>query len=109
MWVKTCIWNLFLLPALIASLGLIPVGRITAQTFTPLYSFTPSFAPNDTNSDGANPIAGLILSGNTLYGTAIYGGTNGNGMVFAVNTNGTSFTTLHNFTARSGSYSTNSD
>src|ERR1039458_9177704 len=37
------------------------------------------------------------------------GGTNGTGTVFAVNTNGTGFMTLHSFTARSGSLSTNSD
>ena len=42
---------------------------------------------------------GLILSGNTLYGTAYYGGSAGNGTVFALNTNGTGFTTLHTFTA----------
>src|ERR1019366_5068771 len=45
--------------------------------FTTLYSFTTS-ANNIlgvyTNSDGANPAAGLILSGNTLYGTANEGG-----------------------------------
>ena len=44
-------------------------------------------------------MAGLILSGNTLYGTAVYGGSSGDGTVFAVNTDGTGFTTLHNFTA----------
>ena len=52
-----------------------------------------------TNSDGANPFAGLILSGNTLYGTAEGGGSSGNGTVFAVNTDGTGFTNLHSFTA----------
>lgn len=48
-------------------------------------------------SDGANPFAGLILSGSTLYGTTVGGGTNGYGTVFAVNTNGTGFTTLYTF------------
>ena len=51
-----------------------------------------------TNSDGANPYAGLILSGNTLYGTAHNGGSSGNGTVFAVNTDGTGFTNLYSFT-----------
>ena len=37
-----------------------------------------------TNSDGANPYAGLILSGNTLYGTARYGGSSGDGTVFSI-------------------------
>ena len=35
-----------------------------------------------TNSDGSSPNGGLILSGNTLYGTAWTGGANGNGTVF---------------------------
>jgi len=72
--------------------------------FTILYSFT----ANSVNSDGANPSAGLILSGNTLYGTAIYGGSGGEGTVFAINTDGTGFTNLHSFTA-TGLTGTNSD
>ena len=35
--------------------------------------------PNSTNYDGANPIGGLILSGDTLYGTAQNGGAGGSG------------------------------
>jgi uncharacterized repeat protein (TIGR03803 family) len=98
---KTYIKNLFLLPALVAGLGLIPAGRVTAQTFTNLHSFN--------YSDGANPQAGLILSGNTLYGTAYGGGSSGRGMVFAVNTDGTGFTNLHSFTAYSIFPSGNND
>jgi uncharacterized repeat protein (TIGR03803 family) len=49
-------------------------------------------------SDGADPEAGLILSGNTLYGTAYFGGSGGYGTVFALNTDGTGFTNLHSFT-----------
>src|ERR1017187_7366803 len=101
---KTSIINLFLLPALIAGLGFIPAGRVTAQTFTTLHSFTAG-----TNSDGINPYAGLILSGNTLYGTAQYGGTSGQGTVFAVHTDGTGFTNLYSFTAAPNPNSTNSD
>jgi uncharacterized repeat protein (TIGR03803 family) len=99
---KTCIKNLFLLDALIAGLGLIPAGRVMGQTFTTLHSFTGG-------SDGANPLAGLILSGTTLYGTAKYGGSLDNGTVFAVNTDGTGFTNLHSFTAFFYSYDTGSD
>src|ERR1035437_9136072 len=97
---KTFIINLFLLPALIAGLNLIPAGRVTAQTFTTLHTFTGG-------SDGANPYAGLILSGNTLYGTAYSGGSGNAGTVFALNANGTGFTNLHSFTAVLNS--TNSD
>ena len=93
--------NLFLLPALIAALNLMPAGRVTAQTFTTLHGFTASASFPTTNSDGANPIAGLITnsSGNTLYGTAQSGGSSANGTVFAVSTDGTGFTNLHSFTA----------
>jgi uncharacterized repeat protein (TIGR03803 family) len=51
-----------------------------------------------TNGDGAVPTGGLVLSGGTLFGTALVGGTYGQGAVFAVNTNGTVFTNLHSFT-----------
>src|SRR6266702_2625816 len=96
--------TLFLLPALIAGLNLIPAGRVTAQTFTTLHSFTASSANSSgfsTNSDGAGPFAGLAAnaSGNTLYGTAHQGGSGGVGAVFAINTDGTGFTNLHTFTA----------
>ena len=64
---KTRSKHLFILPALLAGLGLIPAGRVTAQTFTNLYSFTATGGAYS-NSDGAYPSAGLILSGNTLYG-----------------------------------------
>src|SRR5881296_2662573 len=93
--------NLFLLPALIAGLGLILSGRVTAQTFNVLHTFMSASGSNATNSDGANPSAGLILSGNTLYGTAKYGGSSGWGTVFAVDTKGTGFTTPYNFTGGS--------
>ena len=73
--------NLFLLPVLLAGLSLIPAGRITAQTFTVLHSFT--------GGDGTFPYAGLILSGNTMYGTTAVGGGSDGGTVFAVNTDGT--------------------
>src|SRR5438552_1420912 len=49
------------------------------------------------------PSAGLDLSGNTLYGTTTGGGSSGKGTVFAVNTDGTGFTNLHNFNNVSGS------
>jgi uncharacterized repeat protein (TIGR03803 family) len=42
----------------------------------------------------------LILSGRTLYGTT-GGGNGGFGTVFAINTDGSSFTNLHVFTANS--------
>lgn len=72
--------------------------------FTNLYFFTALNPASDstasnpgTNSDGASPWARLVLSGNTLYGTAPLGGSFGFGTVFAVNTDGTGFTNLHSF------------
>jgi uncharacterized repeat protein (TIGR03803 family) len=68
--------------------------------FRTLYSFS--------GSDGAGPSSrgrALALSGPTLYGTTAHGGsgwsdpsTGGYGTVFAINTDGTGFTTLYSFT-----------
>src|SRR5450759_4183321 len=77
--------------------------------FTSLHSFTATDYYTGTNSDGANPYAGLILSGNTLYGTASAGGSGNAGTVFAVHTNGTGFTNLHSLTATDFNTGTNSD
>lgn len=73
----------------------------SAQTFQTLHSFTA--LNNGANSDGAAPICGLVVSGNTLYGTTESGGTNGSGTIFAVNTEGTGFTNFHDFTGPDGS------
>ncbi len=62
-----------------------------------------------TNSDGASVVAEVILSGSTLYGTAQYGGTAGRGTVFRVNTDGSGFTNLHNFSAILSPFYTNID
>ena len=98
---KTCIKRLSPLPALTTALVLMLAARVTAQTFTTLHSFTTPDPSTGTNSDGAWLQAGLVLSGNTLYGTAYTGCSSGNGTVFAVNTDGTGFTNLHCFTASS--------
>jgi len=92
---------------LIAGLGLIPAGRVPAQTFTTLHSFAGPYGslvvidPPFINSDGVAPTAGLILSENTLYGATISGGSFGHGTVFAINTDGTGFTNLHFFSPTS--------
>ena len=96
--VKPCCGKMFFLPALLAGLGLLLAGRVHAQTFTTLHSFTALSVPySGTNSDGAAPNAGLILSGNALYGTTDAGGSLGQGAVFKINTDGTGFTNLHTF------------
>lgn len=86
--------NLLILPALIAALGWLPTVRVSAQTFTVIHSFT-------NKPDGAEPWGGLTLVGNTLYGTTYAGGTNGHGMIFAVNVSGGGFTNLYSFTGGS--------
>jgi uncharacterized repeat protein (TIGR03803 family) len=86
--------------------------NIINTNFTVLHNFTAAnFDPNFnlTNSDGANPNARLLLSGNTLYGTASSGGSGSVGTVFAVNTNGTGFKVLHDFPAVYFLTLTNSD
>src|SRR5713101_1744406 len=149
---KTCFKNLFPRPALMAAVSFTLAGRMTAQTFTTLYSFgsadggdshggliisghilygtTANYGRLDhgtvfgvntdgagftilhnfAGSDGANPSATLLLADNTLFGTAYYGGSSGWGTLFKLNTDGTGFTTLHSFTRPnlSGNYA-NSD
>jgi uncharacterized repeat protein (TIGR03803 family) len=72
--------------------------QINGTGFTNLYSFTPVDPSIGTNADGAEP-NGVILSGGTLYGTTYYGGSNGNGTIFALSTNGTFFSNLYTFPA----------
>ena len=50
-------------------------------------------------------VAGLVLAGNTLFGTTM-GPFQTSGTIFKINTDGTGFTNLHSFTQ---TYSTNSD
>ena len=54
---------------------------------------------NGTNTDGATPEAGLVLSDGTLYGTTSAGGSGGSGTVFSLSTNGSHFTVLKSFSA----------
>ncbi len=71
--------------------------------FTNLHVFTA--LPVDglaTNSDGIYPRAGLLLSGDTLYGSAGSGGNHGAGTLFALKTDGTGFTILKHFTFNDG-------
>src|SRR5262249_47185205 len=67
--------------------------------FTGLHGFPPVFSGS--NADGAMPNGSLVLSGTTLYGTAIAGGAGNSGTIFAVNTDGSGFTNLHNFAGAS--------
>ena len=81
-----------------AANGAVFAVKTDGTAFTNLHSFTASSGDLYTNADGANPIAGLILSGDTLYGAAPFGGNSGNGTLFAMNTQGKPFAVLHAFT-----------
>jgi uncharacterized repeat protein (TIGR03803 family) len=72
----------------------------TSGTLTILYSFC-----TQTNcTDGANPYAGLGQATNgNFYGTTGAGGTNNNGTVFKITSNGT-LTTMHTFIGTDGSF-----
>lgn len=65
--------------------------------FTVLHTFSdPSFE----NADGALPAGPLVFgSGGSLYGVSGGGGETGSGTLFKVNTQGTKFFTLHDFSA----------
>src|SRR6266850_1469662 len=73
--------------------------------FTTMHSF--AAAPYGTSSEGAYPNAGLMVSGDTLYGPAYLGGTSSVGTIFAINTDGTAFRNLHNFSWNDGAFPVN--
>lgn len=78
--------------------------------FTVLHSFAGGTNLNLKvfNTDGANPW-GLFLVGSRLYGCTSAGGSTGSGTVFAINADGTLFSTLHVFGSVSSPNYTNSD
>jgi uncharacterized repeat protein (TIGR03803 family) len=74
------------------------VPGAVAITFTNLYVFSADTfqGSQSVNGDGVGPVS-LVLSGKTLYGTALAGGTYGYGTIFRIDTDGTHFTNLFNF------------
>src|SRR3954464_8585539 len=80
---------------LILTMALLSLVRLDAQTFTTLHQFSGG-------NDGSRPFGGLLLSGGTLYGAVTHGGTGGTGVIVALNTNGTGYTNLYNFTPPTG-------
>jgi uncharacterized repeat protein (TIGR03803 family) len=75
----------------ITNVGMIFAVNTNGTGFNSLYTFGPP-------PDGHYPVAGLVLGGATLYGTANTGGTNGGGTLFKINTDGTGYKILHWFT-----------
>src|SRR5205807_4736990 len=81
-----------------------------AQVFHVLHNFSATSGWPPKNWDGAQPYnTGLILSGDRLYGTTYYGGTNGNGAVFSSKIDGSDFTVLRTFSKSDSPYYTNLD
>jgi uncharacterized repeat protein (TIGR03803 family) len=52
-----------------------------------------------TNEDGALPSAGMLLNGSTLYGVTEVGGSGSTGVVYSMQTDGSGFAVLKNFSA----------
>jgi len=75
--------------------------NIDGKAYTNLYGFSPA---SGANTDGAHPLdfTGMLLAGNTLYGTTTGNGSGGGGTVFQINTDGTGFTVLHSFSYAEG-------
>jgi len=71
-------------------LGTIFAISTDGHVFTNLHNF-------DQATNGAGPLASLVVSGNMLYGTTRAGGSNGLGTVFGISTNGKVFVILHQF------------
>ena len=62
--------------------------------------FGPDFPAKQVN--GATPIGGLLINGDTMYGTTEAGGDNGSGVIYKLSTTGSGFTVLHQFAAYQG-------
>ena len=74
--------------------GVNGTGFKTLHNFPPAYASTIGYY---TNVEGANPAGGLVLGNGSLFGTTVYGGRAGQGVVFTLNTNGSGFVNLHDF------------
>ena len=90
------------------------VFRLTTNgVLTELHAFGASLDPDGISLDGGYPVAKLFQgAGHALYGTTLYGGTNNSGTVFTVSTNGSFFSSLHQFSAGGAAapfFFTNSD
>jgi uncharacterized repeat protein (TIGR03803 family) len=89
--------------------GAVFSASTNGSSFSILHHFSVLDSVTGTNADGAAPWGGLILSGNTLYGTACAGGGGSSGVVFSLNTNASGFTVLHSFAPLDSLTATNPD
>ena len=75
--------------------------------FQVLHHFSATTADTTTglleNADGATPLGGLLDGGDGFfYGTTAQGGTDGNGVIFTIPADGSTFTVLHSFAGADG-------
>jgi uncharacterized repeat protein (TIGR03803 family) len=56
-----------------------------------------TWLPFFTSDAAMGPVTGLLPSGDRFYGTTLFGGTNGGGIVFKSDLNGASTIVIHNF------------
>jgi uncharacterized repeat protein (TIGR03803 family) len=88
--------NFVRLPFLLTTIALFTSSvTLKAQVYSLYHSFSPikqsGVTGAQTNQDGGNDYAPLIVSGDTLYGATSGGGTNGLGTIFKINTDGSAF------------------
>ena len=85
-----------------ASSGSIFKIRTNGSSYSVIKSFSAVNINTSTNVDGSYPMDGVVIYGNTLYGTTYNGGFGSRGTVFSVTTNGTSYTVLNHFSVTNG-------
>lgn len=76
-----------------STVGTIYKYDILTDTYTKLHTFTGS--PFD---DGGVPLATPVVVGNTVYGTTLYGGNLNLGTVWKIDTDGTDYSVLYEYT-----------
>lgn len=69
-------------------------GYTVLRTFNGYTSF---LNPGGSKNDGAMPAGTPVVSGSTLYGMTVQGGSNGFGTIYRVDTDGSGFQILHHF------------
>jgi uncharacterized repeat protein (TIGR03803 family) len=82
--------------------GIVFSVKTNGSGFTVLHTFTGS-------PDGAFPYGGLVLTNGTLYGTTPLGGSEDQGTIFAVSTNGSNYAVLYNFNETNSNFAFDND
>jgi uncharacterized repeat protein (TIGR03803 family) len=82
--------------------GTIFTINTNGSRYAALKSFTATDSNTGTNTDGVQPMDGLVSYSNILYGTTYGGGFGGKGTVFSYNTNSRQYTVLNHFNTTNG-------